>query len=370
MEPDVDIILPVYNAERTLESAVKSILSQTNSSLRLIAIDDGSTDNSSTLLRAFAERDSRVRVLSQPNSGIVAALNTGLAASTAPIIARQDADDLSFPTRLEIQLRYLNLHPSCVAVSAWAEHIDSDGRPLGSFARPGPPSEADPTWIPVREPYLVHPFLMVRAHALKAAGGYRYVYQAEDADLYWRLQEIGELANLTEVLGYYRLHADSLMSASIENGRVAALYSELAGISASRRRAGSDDMTFPECDWRRKLVGLSSEALMSSQTQLSGSERTFLMQAYGAKLMDLCEFRPYELARDDCLYLRQHVAPDGLASPINAAELKSRIARSTLRLLRAGRFLDAFYLTRLHLYGRVLLMLISKTIAGIEQTRA
>ena len=100
-----------------------------------------------------------------------------------------------------------------------AKHIDEQGRYLGTVQTFPRPDRADPRWAPSREPYLMHPFLMARRADLQAIGGYRYVYYSEDTDLCWRLQERGAMQNLDMPLGKCRMHARSLSSASVINGR-------------------------------------------------------------------------------------------------------------------------------------------------------
>src|SRR5258706_14041022 len=114
--PAVSVVMPVYNGERYLASAIDSILAQTFTDFELIAVDDGSTDSSLPMLKRYAERDPRVRVISRPNTGIVGALSDAIAAARAPLIARMDADDLSLPLRFERQVAYLSGHPQCVLV--------------------------------------------------------------------------------------------------------------------------------------------------------------------------------------------------------------------------------------------------------------
>src|SRR6266581_3934019 len=105
--PAISVVMPVYKAERYLAQAVDSILDQTFTDFELIAVDDGSRDQSLQILNGYAQKDQRVRVISRPNTGIVGALNDGIAAARAPLIARMDSDDLSLPQRFEKQVTYL-----------------------------------------------------------------------------------------------------------------------------------------------------------------------------------------------------------------------------------------------------------------------
>src|SRR5204862_5887387 len=97
----------------------------------VVAVDDGSTDDSGARLAGWAGRDRRVRVLRLPARGLVAALDAGLAACRAPLVARMDADDLCHPERLAAQLAFLEAHPALGAVGTLVEGRAVDGQPLG-----------------------------------------------------------------------------------------------------------------------------------------------------------------------------------------------------------------------------------------------
>src|SRR5579862_1049526 len=112
--PIVDVVLPVYNAGSTIEEAVESIRAQALRGIRIIIIDDGSTDETPELLSKLAREDPRIVLLRKPNGGIVDALNFGLDHCRAEFVARQDADDVSDPDRLAAQVKYLEMHPDCV----------------------------------------------------------------------------------------------------------------------------------------------------------------------------------------------------------------------------------------------------------------
>lgn len=106
--PTVSVVLPAFNAERTIARAIRSILQQTFDDFELIVIDDGSTDQTASVVKSFA--DDRLRLVQQPHTGVATAANHGTQLSSAPLIARMDADDVSDQARLERQIRYLNDH--------------------------------------------------------------------------------------------------------------------------------------------------------------------------------------------------------------------------------------------------------------------
>ena len=342
MPPDgqalIDVLIPAYNSEATIESAVRSIQDQTVTAIRILVVDDGSTDRTSEIVAAIAAADPRVEHIRKPgNSGIVDTLNIGLARCRAAYVARHDADDIAYPNRFEVQLALLEPDPDLIAVGAVARHIDERGNQIlqhGGFSRPPPPELADPHRFPSREPYLMHPFLMARRDALVAVGGYRYVVHAEDTDLYWRLQERGRLHNPPDLLGDYRFHTGSITSGSVHNGRVGALNSQLAAISALRRRAGKPDLDFPpeRLALYRAARGVA-DLLRIVQPDLTPEERAYLEPAVAAKLLELASYRPYLLEAADCRFIRATLlAHWHRFGPEDAAELQEKLVTVGTRM--------------------------------------
>jgi glycosyltransferase involved in cell wall biosynthesis len=347
----VDILLPVFNGAVTITEAIESLQRQTFTSFRIIVVDDGSTDQTPEVLAALQARDSRITVVAQPNGGIVDALNAGLRLCRAEFIARQDADDISDPSRLEMELDYFRSHPDCVAVSGAVKHINEQGRFLGTLQTFPQPDCADPYWAPSREPYLMHPFLMVRRTDLQAIGGYRYVYYSEDTDLCWRLQERGTMQNLDMPLGEYRVHTRSISSASVINGRIMALSSQLAGLSALRRRTGRADLQFPKEAIREYRNAQTLSKLWEiGKRQLDDDEAGYLRIALASKLLELTAYRPYELEFSDCQFIRGALDELSRLPHPNRKDLSHLYARAAARLLISGRFREMVALTPPWLY--------------------
>ena len=109
--PSVSILMPVRNAANTLRETLKSIQSQTLTDFELIAVNDGSEDDTSNILHTYSTNDKRIKAVDIVNSGIINALNHGLALAQSNFIARMDADDLIHPKRLEMQLQHLQDNP-------------------------------------------------------------------------------------------------------------------------------------------------------------------------------------------------------------------------------------------------------------------
>lgn len=306
MSARVDVVIPAYNGARTIESAIASIQAQTVRDIRIIVVNDGSTDRTGAIVAELARNDDRIVQIDQANGGIVDALNAGLAACDAEFIARHDADDLAAPDRFERQLDYLDRHPDCVAVSGAVRHIDTDGRVIAAYKLSRPAELADATRYPQREPYLPHPFLMARRAAIEDVGGYRYVFHAEDVDLYWRLRDRGRLHNMTDVLGDYRIHAESVTSASVLNGRISAVSSQRSGIASMRRRAGRPDLLFPKSFLAECQAARSLEAIVHAGARdLDEEEAERLAASTCAKLIEFVNYRPYKLEMEDCRFIRR-----------------------------------------------------------------
>jgi glycosyltransferase involved in cell wall biosynthesis len=339
----IDVVIPVFNGAKTIQSAIESIQKQTLSNIRIIVVDDGSSDDTAGILRDIAAVDPRVQIVTQPNSGIVDARNAGLTRCRAEFVAWLDADDLAFPDRLEVQVGYLRAHPECVAVSGATRHVDENGRFLGMISHCNPPEAADPLWMPAIEPYLVQPFLMVRRSTIQALGGYRHLVYSEDSDLCWRMQELGRLHNMEAVLGDYRMHTNSVSSQSIINGRIMASLSQLCVISALRRRAGRQDLSFrKEAAGRYGAAESLADIFALGCEGLMRDEVDHLEIAVASKLLELTSYRPYELELDDCRFIQLAMSRHySRLRPANRAALARARSGTAARLLHRGRVREA-----------------------------
>ena len=208
MLPTVSVILAVYNGEGHVREAVESIFAQTLSNLELIIVDDASTDATPQVLATY--RDSRLCLLRNPSRlGAAAARNRAIQIAQAPIIAVQDADDVSFPQRLLIQTGFLAAHPSVDVVGAWAVSISDDGRKTGLLNYP-PLTDLEIRWALLFWNPFIHTSVMLRRSTLEQAGFYHEgrgpAWFAEDYELFSRLSRAHQVANIGEVLVKYRLN--------------------------------------------------------------------------------------------------------------------------------------------------------------------
>lgn len=353
--PQIDILIPVHNAEATLDAALESLAEQTFRDFRVIAVDDGSTDGCARILARWQEKDPRFMVVRQDNAGIVSALNHALALVEAPFVARMDADDICLPDRLAQQHSHLQAHPGCVGVGCKVDHIDEHGAPVPGLPQPGDPMLADAAWVPVREPYIVHPFLMARTDAMRKAGGYRAVPHSEDSDLYWRLREAGELHNLPIVLGQYRFHVGSISGSSVVNGRIMAIGSQLGGLAARRRARGE-----AEPDFSGTLIAqLRSAGTLDAMCTLVGPilaplEVNQFRLSVGIKLLELSAYRPYEIERSDCAFIAAALRDQPPIAMENAREVRWYVSQASARLIKAGHVGAAMLLTPVWLWPTAL----------------
>lgn len=205
----VTVLMPVYNGERYIRPAIDSILAQNFRDFEFLIIDDGSTDRTPDILRSC--RDPRVRVITQSNQGVAAALQRGVQEAGGALIARMDADDISLPDRLQRQKEVLDHHPEAVLVSARHALIDAGGRLVGKSCEGGY-DHGVARWLLLWQNLLTHPAVMFRK-GIRGLAGLNYRPETngvEDFDLWNRLAAAGKFIFIPEILIHYRLHPQSV----------------------------------------------------------------------------------------------------------------------------------------------------------------
>lgn len=211
--PAISVAMSVYNGERFLGPAVESILAQTFGDFEFLILDDGSTDGTTAMIRDFAAQDRRIRPIIRENRGLVASLNQLLSEACAPLVARMDADDISLPDRFAVQKAFLDGHPDHGVVGAWSTDIDEHDQPYITPGRDHPVTHADfLAAIERDQPLLCHPVVMYRRDIVRSVGGYHAAFRhVEDHDLWLRLVDITQMANIPQRLIRYR-HYDGQVS--------------------------------------------------------------------------------------------------------------------------------------------------------------
>jgi len=207
----VSVIMPVYNAAPFLAQTLSSILSQTYEDFELIAIDDGSSDESSEILAEFAQRDTRIVFSRRENRGAGATAHECMEKSRNELVLRHDADDIMLPNRLERQIWFMQENPDISAATSYAWLVDRNGALLAE-AKPEIDvargiRESNPNWFVS----LIGPATILRKRDILAVGGYPKYRFAEDRGLWGRLVVSGyRLAVQPEFLIKQRIHGASL----------------------------------------------------------------------------------------------------------------------------------------------------------------
>jgi glycosyltransferase involved in cell wall biosynthesis len=213
--PTVSVVMSVYNGAATLAETLSSVLAQEDCSFEFIVIDDGSSDGAARILDEFADRDARLRVVHQQNTGLTPALIRGCAMATGEFIARQDAGDISLPGRLSAQSELLRARTDVVMVASAVAVCGPQNEPLYSLARPS--MELDSglrrTEIDAVRGPPHHGATMFRRDAYLHVGGYRAPFVvAQDLDLWLRLIEQGTCLGMEQVFYQARLEPGSISS--------------------------------------------------------------------------------------------------------------------------------------------------------------
>lgn len=209
--------MSVYNGSQYLNASLDSLLGQTFSDFELIAINDGSKDDSLSILETYARQDNRIRIVeNETNIGLTKSLNKGIRLARGEYIARQDVDDISLARRLELQTQFLDTHPEVGTLGSAIQLIDDSGQPI-SLDNSGQTTPATLTNHSSLQAHLlfnnclIHSSMMFRTDLAQEVGGYNESFRySQDYDLWWRLGRIKHLANLPDVLVQMRRSSDSI----------------------------------------------------------------------------------------------------------------------------------------------------------------
>lgn len=309
----------MHNGADHLEEAVASVLRQSLRDWELIIVDDGSTDGTAAMLTAIRRSDPRVRVITQPHAGIVAALNRGLAACTACFIARLDADDFMHPLRLELQSAALAQDPELGLVSCRVDFLGSREQQAGYALHVdwlNSLLSADDIRLNrfVEAPF-AHPSVMFRRELVTRHGGYRAGEFPEDYELWLRWLDAGvKMAKLPVPLLSWRDRADRL-------SRTSARYS-------------------PEAFFRTKAPWIARELARSAagrQVWIWGAgrptrKRAAALDTQGLTIVGYVDIDPKKYGRE--LQGRPIVPPASLPAPHRAFVLGYVSTRGARDLIR------------------------------------
>lgn len=205
--------MPVRNEERYLQATLDSLYRQTLADWELVAVDDGSSDETPAILARTSRHDSRVTVIRREGDGLVAALNTGLKACRAPLLARVDGDDICHPRRLELQAAFLKSRPDVGLVASNFRHFPRTHLKQGMIDYEAWQNGLSDHDLVIRDLFVespfVHPSIMTRRTIMLELDGYKDHGWPEDYDLWLRMAAAGvRFARLPETLLFWRDHPE------------------------------------------------------------------------------------------------------------------------------------------------------------------
>lgn len=219
--PKVSILLPTYQSEKYLIETLYSIEAQTFQDYELLIVDDGSTDQTLEIIQGFG--DKRIRIVEGNKKGLADALNIGIVSARGDYIARIDADDLMTYNRIEKQVSYLDAHPKVAVCGGWQQYFG-----LSTYLHAPPASTEQCKANLLFRCDICHSTVMLRrSFFLEHNLFYDSRYAAEDFELWTRVLSCGEITNLQEILGFYRVDGKGITKTKKqllikENGEIVA----------------------------------------------------------------------------------------------------------------------------------------------------
>lgn len=200
--------MAAYNAAPYIAKSIQSVLDQTFTDFELLIVNDGSVDNTVSIIQSF--QDTRIRLIENDrNRGIPYTRNVALTEAKGELIAILDSDDISHPERLSIQLDQMNQDPELAVLGSWAKIINSQG----DLSEETLQVHTDPNEIKVTlffENTLVHSSVMMRTEILRQVGGYPNHQVAQDYGLFCKIAEQYKIKNIPQFLVQYRIHSNNI----------------------------------------------------------------------------------------------------------------------------------------------------------------
>ena len=208
-KPLISVVMPAHNSKKYLASAIESVLNQTFKNFELIIVNDASTDGTLRIIKQFAKKDSRIKIINNKKRlDIAGSLNKGVEKAKASLIARMDADDISLQERLELQYGLIGSSKRIAAVGADIIIMDSLGKDIDT--RTYPESSKSLKACMFKYSPFAHPVVMFRKEVFEKVGEYDPKYSpTEDLDLWFRMGRKYEFASVPKLLLRYRLSEKS-----------------------------------------------------------------------------------------------------------------------------------------------------------------
>jgi glycosyltransferase involved in cell wall biosynthesis len=318
--------MAVHNAARFLREAVASVLAQTYRDFELIVVDDSSSDDSFSILQSFD--DPRMRIIRHDvNMGAALSRNDALAGAAGKFVAIMDADDVCAPTRLELQVAFLDAHPLVGLVGCGIyDNIDASGAVLYTSYLPEDNDTIQRTLV--KRWCFLHPSIMFRRELYERVGGYRKEFEcAEDHDFILRILEHCQAHNLYERLISYRVNPNGL---SVIFHQYMNELGDVAMQLAERRRSGqpedldSEVARLLELKRRRKASRRLAGGVQALRDSLYAADRYYGFGCRGLCAGDLERARRcfVQSLRTNVLFVKSWIGVTLSLMPFAASRLK------------------------------------------------
>lgn len=257
---DISVVMPVYNSEKYIAEAIESVIAQTHVNWELLVINEfGSNDDSVKIVKEYQQKDDRIQLIQNKEKlGLAESLNRGIREAKGKYIARLDADDLAHPTRFQKQFDFLEQHKNVILCGTYQHHF---GPEIDWIHKPATtPEQCKANFLFFCD--ICHSTLMFRRDIFIANNlYYDSQYQAEDFELWTRVSNVGDIANIPEVLGEYRCGEDNITNEKkdklqVESGRI---------VANTLKRNLKMTLTEKEAELFNNWVNLYQENVTSSQ---------------------------------------------------------------------------------------------------------
>lgn len=283
--PVVSVVMSVYNAEKYLDAAIRSILEQTYNNFEFIIINDGSNDRSLEIIKKYKNEDDRIVLISRENRGLISSLNEGIVNARGEYIVRMDADDISLPFRIEKQLQVMEHEKDIVVCGSWinifGENINEKVARYFEYDKQ------------IKANLLVsccfaHPSVMIRKDAFT---NNNILYDerfknAEDYYLWTQLAKVGKFYNIPEILLKYRFLETSITRLSDKD--CSKRYNVLKDIFKEALKAV--DLNISEEDMRIHFIISDNARIKNNKIELKRIKNYFdriLKASENKKVVDL-----------------------------------------------------------------------------------
>lgn len=290
--PLISAILPVYNGEDHLAECIDSVLHQTFTNFEFIIVDDASTDGTSQILKEFAIKDARIKVVTHKiNQKQTIAANTAINNAGGRYIARMDADDIALPHRFKKQVIFMEENPKIGLLGSWVDIIDDDGEVLEKWYTHT--TSGYLRWNLLFGTSFAHSSVMMKSDIAKKVGLYQSL-EAEDYDLWSRISRIAKVANLPEVLQQKRVWSGQLALKVPTETRDCVLQIMQKNINHLLNSSNLD------LDMIRNIRKVSDRTPIIQDSQLISDIRKILLQLYDKYLckFDLTKSEKKKVAHD------------------------------------------------------------------------